>query len=125
MIKKKQRKALAEIAGYKSIDVDDALFPTGSAVSFSGAFLKPLPEFESSLEDLRKVEMHVGLHSTDAEYRKLRIKWVGNLRKIIGRRMPKNKVGAPIFSDIDLLMMPVEERAEALLLTFNKWEESE
>lgn len=52
---------------------------------------------------------------------KKRIRWVNTLRKIVGRRMPKNKVGQPIIGDVDLLLATKEERVEAILRTYDLW----
>ena len=53
---------------------------------------------------------------------KTRVKWIGILRDIVSRRMPKNKVGSPMTSDIDLHFATCEEHVEALLRTIGKWE---
>lgn len=53
----------------------------------------------------------------DAKTLSLRIKWVNNLRSVVSRRMPKNKVGSPIISDVDLLLADSSEREEALEMT--------
>lgn len=56
---------------------------------------------------------------------KKRIRWTNTLRKIVGRRMPKNKVGSPLISDVDMLLAKKEERIEAILRTYDMWEEIE
>lgn len=45
----------------------------------------------------------------------LRVKYLNALRSIIGKRMPKNKAGAAIISDYDLLDASAKEFSEALL----------
>lgn len=44
----------------------------------------------------------------------MRVKWVNKLRDIVARRMPKNKMGWPVVSDVDLLLATEDEREEAL-----------
>lgn len=44
----------------------------------------------------------------------MRVKWVNKLREIVARRMPKNKMGWPVVSDVDLLLATEDEREEAL-----------
>lgn len=46
-----------------------------------------------------------------------KISCVNNLRLIVGRRLPKNKVGVAIVSDIDLLGAECVECSEALCQT--------
>lgn len=50
----------------------------------------------------------------------LRVKWANNLRAIVSRRMPRNKMGTPMVSDVDLLFATEAERAEALRITIKK-----
>lgn len=64
-------------------------------------------------------EKRVGLH--DKANLELRIDWVNALREIVGRRMPTNKLGKPVTSDIDLLMAETSERIEALLVAKKLW----
>lgn len=49
-----------------------------------------------------------------------RVKWSNTLRAIVARRMPRNKLGVPMVSDVDLLLATEEEREEALEITFKK-----
>lgn len=45
----------------------------------------------------------------------LRVKYVMALRDVIGRRCPKNKVGNPVVSDIDVILgVSDEEHLEVL-----------
>jgi hypothetical protein len=57
----------------------------------------------------------------DRDNLEVRVKWINNLRDIVSRRMPKNKMGWPMVSDIDLLMAENDELIESILKTFNKW----
>lgn len=43
-----------------------------------------------------------------------RVKYVNKLREIVARRMPRNRCGVPIVSDVDLLLADEWEIAEAL-----------
>ena len=52
---------------------------------------------------------------------KTRVKWIGFLKDIVSRRMPTNKVGSHMTSDIDLHFATCEEHTEALLRTIRKW----
>lgn len=49
-----------------------------------------------------------------------KLAWLNNLRKVLEPSAPKNKVGAPIISDYDLLRMTGRRRAEAYYLTLTK-----
>lgn len=44
----------------------------------------------------------------------LRVKWINALRVIVGRRIPKNKAGASLTSDVDLVLSTLEEQQEAV-----------
>lgn len=43
-----------------------------------------------------------------------RVKYVNALRSVVARRMPKNKMGWPVVSDVDLLLADEWEVEEAL-----------
>lgn len=51
----------------------------------------------------------------------LRIAWMAELHKIVGRRRPKNKVGTPIVSDMDKMFAERKELVEATLRVIGKW----
>lgn len=76
------------------------------------------PEKGESMTDkppiynLHLAEQMAGLH--DKSELEKRVKWVNRLRTVVGRRMPKNVMGVPLVSDIDLLFAHVSERVEAL-----------
>lgn len=53
--------------------------------------------------------------------KELRVKWVNTLRSIVDRRTPRNHIGTPMTTDVDLLFATPEELAEALLRTLNLW----
>jgi hypothetical protein len=72
-------------------------------------------------DDLYIVAKQVGLH--DRSNHALRVKWINNLRKIVDRRMPTNKCGSPMTTDVDLMTANADELAEAILRTLNKWKE--
>ena len=75
----------------------------------------------NSLDESFEKAQSLGLHNRDNHA--LRIKWVNALRAIVSRRMPKNKMGATIISDVDLLTASPAERLEALLKAVGKWKE--
>ena len=52
----------------------------------------------------------------------LRVKWINNLRSVVARKCPKNKMNVPIVSDVDLLFAEASELLEALVKTIGKWE---
>lgn len=62
-----------------------------------------------TLDELRKAETEIGLDTDTA----LRVEWASKLRRIVGRRCPKNKSGSSMVSDIDVLLATPEERLEA------------
>jgi hypothetical protein len=78
-----------------------------------------LPDYINSLDAMKHAELELGLHKRENE--KIRVKWVGNLRLVVGRRCPKNRVGAALCSDIDLLQADAHERLEAFVRTIGKW----
>lgn len=51
---------------------------------------------------------------TDSALLLKKIEWVNALRAVVSRRMPRNKCGVPIISDVDLLLATESEREEAL-----------
>jgi len=75
----------------------------------------------ATLDNLHIVAKRVGLH--DRSNHALRIKWINNLRAIVSRRMPVNKMGSPMTNDVDLMTANADEVAEAILRTMNKWKE--
>lgn len=77
-----------------------------------------IPDSLSFLHDLAKqLELH------DRDNLEKRVKWINNLRKVVGRRIPKNKSGTALTSDIDLMCATGEEMCEAILRTFGKWKD--
>lgn len=64
------------------------------------------------IHNLHHAEQMAGLH--DKNDLTKRVKWVNKLRTVVGRRMPKNAMGVPLVSDIDLLFACVADRIEAL-----------
>ena len=68
-----------------------------------------------TIYNLHHAEQLANLHSKDLpEDIARRVRWINRLRLIVGRRMPKNAMGVPLVSDIDLLFSLIEERVEAL-----------
>ena len=55
-----------------------------------------------------------GLH--DPANLDARVKWVACLREVVAPRCPKNKMGTPIISDINLLQATARERLLAFIL---------
>lgn len=69
-----------------------------------------------TIDEIFKSEKEIGLH--DRSNLDLRVFWANKLRDIISIRAPKNKVGSPIVSDIDVLCAEPKEREEALIAVF-------
>lgn len=65
-----------------------------------------------SLDKIHEAEKRHGLH--DRENLAMRVRWINALRSIVDRRMPRNKAGSPMTSDVDLMTATAEERLEAL-----------
>lgn len=52
-----------------------------------------------------------------------KVSYLNNLRTVVSRKCPKNKMGAALVSDYDLLDASDDEVMEALLRVFKRWEE--
>lgn len=65
-----------------------------------------------TLDECRAAELSAGLG--DRENPALRVRWVSILRAIVAEGCPKNRVGAALVSDIDLLLATAEQRHAAL-----------
>lgn len=63
-------------------------------------------------DTLHQAEMEAGLHDTTNHL--VRVKWVAALRDAVSHRCPKNKLGQPVVSDIDILVASLDERSAAL-----------
>lgn len=75
---------------------------------------------EVSPRDYRRdhTAIHIALHRFGVFNRDntdLRVKWVNRLRSLVDKRMPKNKSGSPLTTDIDMFSATAEEHADALL----------
>lgn len=60
-------------------------------------------------EDNRKIVM-----ARIAGSQEHRVTMIGHLRRILGRRMPRNRAGTPVISDFDLLLATDAELDEAI-----------
>lgn len=113
----KQRITIAENCGWKrynpeGLDAYNLDYPD-----------KPFPDYYYDLNAMHDAEKYVGIH--DRNNLQLRVKWVNNLRKVVAVDCPKNNIGAPIVSDIDLINATAAQRAEAFLKTLGLWKQSE
>lgn len=54
----------------------------------------------------------------------LRVKYLNALRAIVARRCPKNKTGASLVTDYDLINAEAWEHAETLVKVSGKWVEA-
>ena len=61
---------------------------------------------------IRDLETKAGL--LDRDNLDKRVKWVNSLRNIVGLKLPKNKSGAALVSDVDLILASDEDRLAAL-----------
>jgi hypothetical protein len=78
------------------------------------------PNHPNNREALYDLQEKIGLMNKDDN--KLRVKWINTLRGIVSRRMPKNKMGWPITSDVDVILATNEELTESILTVIGKWE---
>ena len=67
-----------------------------------------------SLDAVVRAEQAHGLH--DPANLDARVKWVAYLREVVALRCPKNAVGTPVVSDINLLQATARERLIAFIL---------
>lgn len=112
-----QQTKIAEVCGWARIH-----WSCGQLVGQIGAiqYYEPIPSYFNDQNAIHDAEKTIGLHNR--ENTPLRVKWVNSLRDIVSRDCPKNKAGAAMCSDIDLLLATAGQRCEALLRTLNKWE---
>jgi hypothetical protein len=76
----------------------------------------PIPDYPNDLNAMREARKTI----TGPV---LRAKYMNTLREIVGRRMPKNKVGSPLVSDYDCMDATANEHCEAFLRTFGLWKD--
>lgn len=63
-------------------------------------------------EKLTQAEAAIGLH--DKANLDLRIEWVSQVRLAVAHKCPRNKLGQPLVSDIDVALASLAERTQAL-----------
>ena len=123
-----QNIAAAELHGWTHIQNGNTMIIYGVWVGYpeSGALIgnkERIPNYSQELDPLRSLEIKVGLHDTTNTA--IRVRWINTLRQIVSKRTPKNKMGAAIISDVDLLTASATERLEALLKAIGKWKDVE
>lgn len=118
MTEEEQRIALAELYGYTNIIKKNKCEFGGLVGEFEGD-ITIVHSFVRELRYLHELCSKLGLMERSNQI--LRVKWVNNLRTIVSRRMPKNKSGTALTTDVDLLLAEPEEIAESILKTFDKW----
>lgn len=64
------------------------------------------------LRSIRQQQEELGL--TDRNNHALRVRWVNSLRKLVDKRMPTNRMGSPMTTDVDVLLATEEEHLEVL-----------
>jgi len=70
------------------------------------------------LRSIRQRQEELGL--TDRNNHALRVRWVNSLRKLVDKRMPLNKMGSPMTTDVDVLLATEEEHLEVLKMIQEK-----
>ncbi len=77
------------------------------------------PNYPNDRNAIHAALLHHGIQSHDNPA--LRVKFVGHLREIAARRLPRNTVGTSLMSDVDLVTCEASELCEALLKTLKRW----
>ena len=101
--------------------VDDAI---ATIIADKKAALKEAEYWKAEAErwreicDIRRQLEEIGL--TDRSNHAIRVRWVNTLRKIVDRRMPVNKMGSPMTTDVDVLLATYAEHIEALNTLYEK-----
>ena len=108
--------AVAEACGWSFVNRLDkhphGLPPEGRRDRYTS----PLPDYLNDLNALAAARDRL-INSLE-----LRIRWVNTLREVVGLTSPhRNKAGAPIVSDVDLLFATPGQLFEALGLTLKLW----
>ena len=70
------------------------------------------------LRSIRQRQEELGL--MDRNNHALRVRWVNSLRKLVDKRMPVNKMGSPMTTDVDVLLATEEEHLEVLNTLYEK-----
>lgn len=63
-------------------------------------------------EDIGRYWVKLDLH--DRKNSIMRVRWINALRRVVGKRIPKNAAGAALTSDVDLLLATDEEHLEVI-----------
>lgn len=82
----------------------------------TGSWSDRIPDYAGSVDAIRSLLLRI------ADNRELRVKFVNHLRSVVGRRMPKNKMGAALVTDFDLVLAGPDEQCEALCKALGLWE---
>jgi hypothetical protein len=113
-------RAMAEAAGWTEFGVRIAWgLPPGAFDDGSEDCLRHYPYYITDLNAVHEVIYKLGIN--DRNNLKIRVKFITCVRNVVSRRIPTNKVGASLMSDIDLLTVKSNEFCEAILKTLNKW----
>ena len=118
-----QRIALAELHGFKDFEENVLLFGTYCNEKNKCWTSQQVPDYLSSLDSIYSLRRRLNLD--DKSNLEKRVRYINLLRTIVGRRMPKNKMGSPLTTDVDLLLAEPWEHSEAILKTFDKWVKEE
>lgn len=112
-----QRIAIAEACGWKNTYRGSK---AGSVYGFKDGNHRfhSVPFYPSDLNAIH--EARKALVTTT----ELRVKYLNALRAIVARRCPKNKTGASLVTDYDLVNAEAWEHAETLVKVTGKWVEA-
>ena len=107
-----QRIAIAESCGI--LDIWEGLEGRVHGYDSEGEWV-PVPNYPSDRNAIHAALLHHGIQSHDNPA--IRVRFIGFLREIASRRLPRNKSGASLMSDVDLVTCEAWELCEALLKT--------
>jgi hypothetical protein len=99
--------------------VDDALtqiIADKKAALKEAEYWKAEAERWRSISGIRRQLEELGL--TDRSNHALRVRWVNTLRKLVDKRMPLNKMGSPMTTDVDVLLATYAEHIETLNILY-------
>lgn len=116
------RVEVIETGGYYAVIHRNEKHPNGHQKSDSyickESAIRKLPNYPQDLNAIHEARKAI---VTTTE---LRVKYLNTLRAIVGKRCPKNKTGASLVTDYDLINAEAWEHAETLVKVAGKWVES-
>lgn len=113
-----QRIAIAEACGFGPYECYDCEDGKVFGSDFGRVGRTRLPNYPQDLNAIHEAR------KTIVTTTELRVKYLNALRAIVARRCPKNKTGASLVSDYDLVNAEAWEHAETLVEVTGKWVEA-